>query len=169
MDPLRPICAKVPIMAAVCSRSIPRSFAGLAANFHPSAKSSTLVKVRFATPVNTSATLPAFAASMPNILIVVDISSADRAASVPVARARFITSPVILLISGTVNPPCPSFSIKLATSVAVKEVVRPSVLARSFKAANSASVALALAPAALMASSNPINLESDMPAATTRA
>ncbi len=74
-------------------------------------------------------------------------------ASVPVARARFMTAPVISSICLGEKPARPSSVIREATSLAEKLVVAPKCFALLRSDSNVAPVALAAAPAARIASS----------------
>ena len=113
--PWMPTLPSTPRIAVVSSRDSPSDLATGPAYFSASPSPSTVLNVELAALVSTSAARAASLAPRPNCRSVAAMMPADRAASVPVARARSSTAPVMALISSGLKPARPSSVIRSAT------------------------------------------------------
>ena len=155
--PWMPTLPRAPRRATVSSNDIPRLLATGPAYFRDSPRPSTVLNVLLAALVNTSAARAASPAPMPNCRSVAAMIPEASVASVPVARARSKTAPVIRSISSGLKPARPSSVIRLATWTAVNDVVAPSSRALSLRDWRAAPLAPETAAVARMASSNVAN------------
>ena len=167
--PWMPTLPSTPRMAAVSSSDRPSSFATGPAYFSDSPRPSTVLNVLLAVAVSTSAALVASVAPSPNCRSVAAMMPAERAASVPVARERSSTAPVMFSISFGEKPARPSSVMRFATCTAVNEVVAPRLRATSVSRCSSDALACETAAVARMASSNWAKLRIARPSGRARA